>query len=193
MSNHRQFLRSRSLTFTWVATDPNDLRDGTWREIWARCLSDLRAVFTVDHIFQFGRIFAVISPSRIFFSRWLMQVCKAHEIFLAQVQRVRMLTREVFHIREASVQSLKDSTRSSIASSQSSTHWYEFWENISGGKCQITWKSHQESCSRQNNTTLFFISRISAKHSFYQVPLKNKLCGNNLWEKSCRGPFYNYM
>ena len=44
-------LQSNGLTLTWVATDPKDLRDDTWRLIRARCLSDFRAVFTVDHIF----------------------------------------------------------------------------------------------------------------------------------------------
>lgn len=47
-------------------TDPKDLRDGTWRPIRARCLSDFRAVFTVDHIFKFGSIFAVTYPNPFF-------------------------------------------------------------------------------------------------------------------------------
>lgn len=72
----------RGSTLTWEASDPKDLRDGAYRAIRARCLSDFRVVFTVDHISQFGRIFAVIYPSRIVFSRWLMQVCKLHENFL---------------------------------------------------------------------------------------------------------------
>lgn len=43
---------------------------------------------------------------------------------------MRTLTLEVFHIREPSVQSLKDSTRSSTDLSQSSAHSNEFWQRF---------------------------------------------------------------
>ena len=51
---------------------------------------------------------------------------------------MRIKTPEVFHIRDASVQSLKDSARSSIESSQSSTRLYKFWEENWKGNCKIT-------------------------------------------------------
>ena len=76
--------------------------------------------------------------------------------FLAWVQRVRMLTREVFHIREASVQSLRERTRSSIANP---------FVKISG-KCQIIRKSPQE----------FFLIKSKIIQRLSQIESRPKFC-----------------
>lgn len=107
----------------------------------------------------------MIYPSRIFFHDGWGKFASCTRI--SCVQRVRMLTREVFHIREASVQSLRVRTRSSIANP---------FVKISG-KCQIIRKSPQEFCLIKSK----IIQRLSQIESrpkfcikiyFYHVLLK---------------------
>lgn len=94
---------------TWLVTDPKLRMDGACRTMRARCLSEDRAVFTVDHIFSifkdlFIEIYDVKSLSLAVI--W----CKdgSHTRFSCVRQRVRTLTQGIFHIREASVQSLSN-------------------------------------------------------------------------------------